>query len=796
MFSSTMERLLPQLGSAEFLLDEAERLFGPWLQDELAILHRFTHVSVKDLFDGISAAPMDSAYEEWVNETISNIRISKNLATFEDEPEVEDVRNIVTDVSEIFIQLYDLYELPAREETTRIGRAVLNMGNDVPTNLKRLEKGIPWDAIVHHLTDHYNIDDSREVRDVLSLMLDIANDVGISVPITCVSADVIFRAFRHGEDVKWSDQELSLAWETIHGWMEATSRTDIPNLVLEKLLVLLIRVGAARHFVEPWYGASGKEGVVRIGFNLKGAVPILGVGRTSSADRDIWLSKYLLQRKVLARKGKGRGPLSLTQKPISGNHLNPAAPDMAYELGHLLGLLRKQAGSSAPLDDKAMILLASCTRPRDVAAALNAELNIFTKCYRELPPEIRLDASWSDQNFLEQVNKLLIEGKSREAVNSTFVKYRGHVQGAVPKIISAGTDYLRDELKRPLDARKWESYWREFTSTDVKDEALLFAVSIDDLAKSLWQLGCLQYVAELGVQLRLAELRNMPQAPIAELCVERLLAFYNDMKGTGLQQPTFLDTLYGRVQNLRGLARTKTQDGRVIFDFACRKIFEIDQISAPLADRVDEMVRRFGRILPDKEYQYLIWYDMVDSTATKAARENRDVEQWREQVTRFKADVNDFVSDTMRDARGRKVEIHCQNGSHTSANDEKHIFVETSRLADSYAGVIVNGIAKLAAQNGIALRVLVANCSFAGDRIRKYEGRTEVEGLRFFEYLSRIKKEFDTMSRQEPGDGFPMALVGGVSLHLTWLRKRRIEMRPEIAFLERPTSVDYGVIAP
>ncbi|MHB1920052.1 MAG: hypothetical protein ACYCSX_15480, partial [Acidimicrobiales bacterium] len=332
--------------------EEACHHFGPW---NAACLRRGM-VLARDSAEGqwsIAAASAGAQME-------SSLRAADSLpadlrkavaATQPGSPSLAD--DVVADFGHLFVSMYDLRELPAR-------RAAL-AAIDRPTfpDVGRLDQGIPFHVLEDFLSTRHNLRQAsrQDVARILSLILDVCNDHGIAVPITCVTGDHVFRAYRHGEDVKFADGEVDLAFYAVKGFMDASERETIPNLTLQKLLVLLIRVGAARGFLEVLHGENSVSNIVDIQFDLKGAVPKIHTGPRRRADSEEWLVQYLRRRGVLERKGS-QGPIRLG-RPVDGSFLVADAPQQAQELGAMLGLLSKPSAEYPTLSARELTILAS-----------------------------------------------------------------------------------------------------------------------------------------------------------------------------------------------------------------------------------------------------------------------------------------------------------------------------------------------------------------------------------------------------------------------------------------------------
>ena len=194
-----------------------------------------------------------------INWTANTIGTDADRKAFKTKQPRDGQISLLADFAEIFRRIYDKRELPARKEARDLGPKILEKNQQTP-NRDRLEMGVPWRLLVEWMGGLHGVKSSSKVTNIFSLLLDLCNDLGIAVPVTCVQDGVVFRGYRHGEDVKFSDGELALAFETARGFLHGNRRSKIPRLTLEKLLVFLIKVGASQGFLEPLYGASGAEG--------------------------------------------------------------------------------------------------------------------------------------------------------------------------------------------------------------------------------------------------------------------------------------------------------------------------------------------------------------------------------------------------------------------------------------------------------------------------------------------------------------------------------------------------------
>ena len=191
-----------------FDMRETDRHYGPWLHDSMKVLTSCERLVpdpqiLKDAEHpkpGVTPAALPLKVREWAT---SSLRRSNNAHQIPHEPSLfrsDEITNLIPDFSEIFLSHYDKRELPARREALKLGDQVL-LTSDVLSHRNRLEMGLPWPVIIEHLLSLHDVKPTPEVEQVFSLVLDFCNDQGIAVAITCLVDNVVFRAYRHGEDV-------------------------------------------------------------------------------------------------------------------------------------------------------------------------------------------------------------------------------------------------------------------------------------------------------------------------------------------------------------------------------------------------------------------------------------------------------------------------------------------------------------------------------------------------------------------------------------------------------------------
>lgn len=805
---------------------ENDRHYGPWLHDEMVTLARDSHQYLLTREASISGPPklrragIPRAVREWTAKSIGVDPSGKRLRT----KQRRDRRvSLLADFAEIFHRIYDSREIPARKEARQMGRTYLDTNSETP-NRDRLEKGVPWQLLVDWMSRVSGVQKSQTVINTFSLLLDLCNDVGIAVPITCTEDGIVYRGYRHGEDVKFSDGELALSYDVAEAFLETTGLPSIPRLTCEKLLALLIKLGPSQRFLEVLYGATGTDGVCKIGFDLKGARPLMMRGPAQRADRDLWLTDYLVSRDVLRAPEKGskqRGKYVLGRRP-QGNYIISSAPDQAKDLGNIVGLLsQRKGGKPAVLDDKAITILTTCSTPSDTAKALQVELDIFQSWFRSLGGDMLEQVDLKKPESIAQTLSTLLKSQAYEALQAAAFKYAGYKLDQSHKIIELGVKRLASE--HAIFARRWRSYWLPRERAKLVAEEQEFGPLADQAIAFCWGLATYVGAIEIALCYQQSDLKDAgaPHKRQLEAAFAKLRKYRSSMRATGITEPRLASRIADRFEEIGALRQTEFQfkademilevrsknanvttlfEPRKALDYALQEINRLLPDIDSLIDIIDPLYENYGKRVDRVDYSHMVYYDIIDSTATYAARQGKDVENHRALCAQLKQFLNRWFGRTSGNALPHGDEIICVDGHRTSTNDCKHVFI---RGINSRALVekIVEGIAVAASSFQMMARIYVVPCSFAGTSAYRQGNDPEVKGTRFWEHWSRVAKKCADFEPRPPAtSSFLLVatdeLIGSlqVSKQLTWTQKEDRVVPSEIALLSRNTSVRFGVL--
>lgn len=340
-----------------------------------------------------------------------------------------DLPGVQAKLTEPFAALYKQRELPARQLVKKYGVRAFELP-EYRDLIDRLNQGISLPELRESLSC---LGDMRSARLFVSMFMDDAIDRGIAVPITVDDGIYVYRAFRHGEDVKFTEIEARLVCLMLQEVGSALSLSSLPRLVVEKLIVLLIKGGLSRGFIERWTGSLGDRKAAGIRFYLQGAVAQLSPDKRpyhySPGDS---LTSLLKGWGYLTELTRGR-QYQVGQFPDRPPTTTAMEKD-AKALGATIGLAL--SGTSAEQRDDELTLIATCLSPMDTIAALAAELHYFESYWEPL-------AGALFGNTISPNADEVVRGHGvYEAVNSGLWKWRNFRDGAPAKMLRAWHDRL------------------------------------------------------------------------------------------------------------------------------------------------------------------------------------------------------------------------------------------------------------------------------------------------------------------------------------------------------------------
>lgn len=772
--------------------DDTDRHYGPWLHNSLADCTEYAEELLRlDGFnENIRVAPVPHRARELATEVLE----ASSLPTIQPE-HTPYKRNVVADCCTLFAQMYHIREIPARREAQRLGKRVMHASAKEAPYRDRLNIGLPWTAIVRFVRRLSSSGSLPSHPSMVSLALDVCNDLGIAVPITCSINNVTFRAYRYGEDAPFGDSELRLAYEAVNGYLLSAQRDSVSRLTLEKLLVFLLRGGVSTQLLKPFYGPSGTDGTVRVAFNLKGAIVLMSRGPRDRADRNVWLSQHLCERGTLATKSNGQYRLG---KPPESDGNSKLSINQAKQLGMILGHCIKRLDGihdSAPLDDRALIVIMTCCTPHHTAAALQVELDLFRSWYEATRPYLTGGIRWNSPKSLDYAFSALVRSSGYEAIHSGWMKYKSYSLGDVPTILKQCASFLGEVDKSGVLRDIWEAAWDSILTTEVRSHTIQLAPLINEAAYLIGNIGvCL---TSLEIALAIGVDRNTINTKHASLkrSTDKLTLFSQGIKNA----PASLDSLRA-LADLNIDELLARDNGELATEALMQLDVLVDKIGL-LVERMEPVIEQYGRVRGLHKYKYVIYYDIVDSEATKAAQHGDNTEHRKRMVYSLKQSINTVLKQISITARKHRCEIFCTNGNAESDNDCKHIFT-SGKMARQYTNECIQQLLFMTQSfPGIHLRIYTLPCNFVRSDAYRYNNDEEVRGPRFWANLSRVLR-LGKKYEEEVGNETSFLLAGDLAylkdFHLpeaTWSSSDAL-IETELAEAFRKIPVRYGALRP
>lgn len=365
-----------------------------------------------------------------------------------------DMISVESRLIEPFIKKYYEKEIPCRELVLKKGKEVFD--NEKYAELvQRLNTGIT----AHDMLE--NVGYVREYYDIqtrVSLFVDRAIDMGMIVPITQISNNHVFRAYRHGEDVLFGKREEILYLTMLHEYEEkARSGAGITHISTEKMIVLFSKIGIQNDILRPYISnfttnPQDDNGeiykILRVKTYLKGPVGLVGDVSVhkktkekpyiTEESKSIWFTNIFLQKQLIEVTKDDLYHIpeidttSITKKHLLGTK----------NVGILFGqLCNPQIETGINLGDDELTKLATCLTIDETIKAIAAEINIFTKEWDYIP--LTYDKE-KDEKILTDRKK----GKVYEALNSAYMKLLSYETGEAKEIVKkvAFSDELRQDL--------------------------------------------------------------------------------------------------------------------------------------------------------------------------------------------------------------------------------------------------------------------------------------------------------------------------------------------------------------
>lgn len=471
--------------------------------------------------------------------------------------------------------------------------------------MNRLRTGYSITFLKNLVGKYYDFDASK----IVSSFLDKAIDAGIAVPIIVEEDNIIYRAYRHGEDVIFGEKEEKLC-AIVYKEFSEMAPDDLQKIVTEKLAVLLIKIGIQNKFLNPVIGNtapkdsviskdSHRRAIASVKTYLHGPIVIY---RTFEAGQHIaskpylnpdenssWLTKTLISKGIIKKREGKKSIYEVDRLPQI--QLDLTLEGKAENIGYIFGYLVNNQLIDTRND---FIKLSTTLYPNDIVAALSAEVNIF--CYEWPNYLARLSESLNDvSTYLHRAIEIR-EQKNLffTAINSGQAKFTWFMHKDALKLIEFISESLPDKMYRNI----WNEFWspnKDWSESSVDKE--LFK-SITD--QGLWLLVVnvytrmieycllssysLQYSVEQGSKLR-------------DKCFSELKDYGAKLEEFSSINSNRLNVVIPLLKNFLGQFENCSK-GKYLghINEIILKIKSLLISSKPLLDNAELLINRFGRV--------------------------------------------------------------------------------------------------------------------------------------------------------------------------------------------------------
>lgn len=521
-----------------------------------------------------------------------------------------------------FIWLYHEKEIPMRRYVKEHGIASIN---DSPNTLKdRLLMGFTFSDIVDHLGLMTN--DEICDKNIVSLFLDSAIDEGIVVPICGETKDdLLFRGFRHGEDVVFAEEEFKMLYQLYSSFLNEVKKEDLSHFLVEKLAVVFLQTGAI--FSKPsllhtlrtprqWTNAKRQNPnlcVARVKTYLQG--PIVIIERKvpnrdfdkcylSTDSHSSWLNRELTKSSIgiLKKQNKAKGYLLATEPDIP---LPKSKEGYAKSLGSLLGHLAvKKADDAKPIlnINKDLIILTTGLDIRCALSALVADAAIVSELWNKDIKRLLDRIGNSEHEEISQDDiKIFRKSKSWMAVNAGREKF--HI--VLSKQAQTLIERIRANLN-PRDLALWDSYWRiDEIVTPVNCGEAYWQVYEE---VGFWMLSMKGYISTVFLCCELC--RTFPSKQLIDVYIKEIGDCENTLKTFRKPHGKAHDILT-RAKHI-GNNHNNVVDARELLNSTIKLFPYMHKWIYPRIEHADYLVQDFGKEPePPVQYTYALFISII-----------------------------------------------------------------------------------------------------------------------------------------------------------------------------------------
>lgn len=446
--------------------DSVQHIVSPhsWIIDKAAfysIFPRYLYQTVESVILS-KASPITGSFISTQRPQPVYAPIPFHSSLSPSDEQVDNIAVLQTKLIEPFTKLYFEKELNSRDLVSKYGRRAFS-APEFKETIERLKHGYSYQMLIDILKEYPNIYDKATT---VSLFLDEAIDAGFVVPIVAEEPTeshekCYFRAYRHGEDVPFGELQEKLCSVMLTNYARIGGTEILSKLRVEKMLVLLIRIGLKQNIFTP----KPYENIyynVNIDAYLHGSIT---TAQDTTSRRSYhylthrtdarWLTEVLSDKGIIVTNG--------TQITSINDHikidLDKDTEAKVRAIGQTFAMLYKNKGKpSAPcLTDNDLILLSTCMLPQDILNALAAELSIFANRWSE-------SFSYIKHLLIENPNDIIAyitKGDLYTSINSGQTKFFNCIEKKAQKLVQRISTMLNQDDELYSFANHWDQFWSD-----------------------------------------------------------------------------------------------------------------------------------------------------------------------------------------------------------------------------------------------------------------------------------------------------------------------------------------------
>jgi hypothetical protein len=671
----------------QFLI--AERLGKSFFQSLSVLFHRDLSFSINDdalslIFSETSMRIINSIR---YNDVLPRVFIHRGDIETSVYPEQfvaddfysNDIETINARLISPFMWLYENWEIPTRKDILE-GK---NESNYSIEKHERLNIGFSFSALKSLVSQVSSFDMGLYV----STFLDRLIDLGIVVPVTVDSGDIVYRGFRHGEDVVFGVEQERLAGLMLESYRKAVGADVIQKFETQKLLVLLLQVGIRLpgdfiSLYDPRKGYAEGSRIASVKYYLHGPVVTErsvdldsepGKPYLSSDFTNSWLTSSLASKpkKVIEFDVEKKG---FVVKNLPHIQLSTKNEIRAANIGEMFGTLisnyKKHAVPSLdPNTD--LVSLTACIDPNTIIGALSAEMFIFVDKWDEhMSPNIK--ALLDLQGGIEEANLI----RKREymfftALNSGIFKYNKFISNDADKVIRRISDWYYDN-ECNYQFEQWIDMWPKSTAwSETSVEPGRWKLILD---MGIWILSCTSYVLIVEyLCIGSSSLNSSEKKKRQDSTVKELLTCYSQLSKYSVSKRTeaILPYLHDVIVSIRsGHYSYRRASVKILI----KNIQKLIYYAKPLLESAEMYCMEYGKELAIYDYSYSVIFQFKSNLSSHQQQEHLfDLEDYIRSViseTR-KHSHNEFemriLPDNFNRVEGGKVVLNTGNTSNTFA---------------------------------------------------------------------------------------------------------------------------------